>query len=256
MRWFLHSFLKGVQHFLKAKKRHGVHSPLVYQLMDKDLIAPLPESLKAIREYRKNLSKSDEKWMPVDYGAGSRSLIRNLGDAVRNAASDAKKGEFLCRWTMRFQPKYILELGTHVGIGSAYLLEGCPEAQLFSIEGDPFLYRKSEGWLKRYGNRVSLYNGSFQEHLQNVLPLHKWDLVVIDGHHQGTALLQYFELILPYLSDDAWIIMDDIHWSPDMSDAWKEIINDTKNKLTLDFFQFGVYGHAPRFQKEHFILRY
>ena len=256
MRWFWHSFFKGVQHFLKAQKRHGVHSPLVYQLMDKDLIAPLPESLKAIREYRRNLSKSNEKWMSVDYGAGSRSPTRNLGDAVSKATSDAKKGEFLCRWTMRFQPKYILELGTHVGIGSAYLLEGCREAQLFSIEGDPFLYGKSADWLKQYGDRVTLYNGSFQEHLRNVLPLHEWDLVVIDGHHQGAALLQYFELILPHLSENAWVIMDDIHWSPDMSKAWQRIIDESDKKLTLDFFQYGIYGHAIRYQKEHFVLKF
>ena len=241
---------------MKAQKRHGVHSPLVYQLMDKDLIATLPESLKAIREYRRNLSKSNEKWMPVDFGAGSRSPTRNLGDAVRKATSDAKKGEFLCRWTMRFQPKYILELGTHVGIGSAYLLEGCPEAQLFSIEGDPFLYRKSADWLKRYGDRVKLYNGSFQEHLKDILPLRQWDMVLIDGHHQGTALLRYFEMILPHLNENAWVILDDIHWSPDMSEAWRRIINESEKKLTLDFFQYGIYCHAVRYQKEHFMLRY
>jgi predicted O-methyltransferase YrrM len=256
MRFFWHSLQQGARHFFKAQKRHGVHSPLVYQLMDKDLVAPLPAGLKVIQEYRKNLSKSKEKWMPVDYGAGSRSPTRNLGDAVRKATSDAYKGEFLCRWTMRFQPKFILELGTHVGIGSAYLLEGCPEAQLFSIEGDPFLYGKSADWLKRYGQRVHLFNGSFDEQLKEILPIHRWDLVVIDGHHQGDALLKYFGLILPHLSQDAWVIMDDIHWSPDMTEAWCEIVSNANHLLTLDFLHWGAYGHTQRFQKEHFNLKY
>lgn len=256
MRWYWHSLVRGVQHFFKSQKRHGVHSPLVYQLMDKDLLEPLPESVNVIQAHRKWLSGSQEKWTPVDFGAGSRSRTRHLGDAVRKATSDVRKGQFLCRWVMRFQPKYVLELGTHVGIGSAYLLEGCNQAQLYSVEGDPFLHDKSADWLKQYGQRVHLFNGAFDEQLNEILPIHRWDLVVIDGHHQGDALLRYFEMILPHLSQDAWVIMDDIHWSPDMSEAWQRIINESESKLTLDFFQFGVYGHSKRHQKEHFILRY
>lgn len=256
MRWYWHSFLKGVHHFFVARERHGVHSPLVYQLMDKDLKIPLPSRLQRIQSHRKFLSTSNEQWEAIDFGAGSRSTTKNLGHAVRKACSDEKKGAFLYRWSHRFQPKFTLELGTHVGLGSAYLLEGCPETQLYTIEGDPFLYQKSLDWLKQYGNRVHSFNGAFDVVLKDVLPMHRWDLVVIDGHHEGEALLRYLHSILPHLNDDAWVIMDDVHWSPDMSAAWNEVVESSQSRLTLDFFQFGVYGHTARHQKEHFLLRY
>jgi predicted O-methyltransferase YrrM len=256
MRFFWHSVQQGIQHFFKAKKRHGVHSPLVYQLMDRDLVVPLPEDLHKIESYRRDRMQSKETWTPCDYGAGSRTATSTLGEAVAKASSHEKKGGFLYRWVNRFQPKHILELGTHIGVGTAYLLEGNREAELHSIEGDPFLHQKAAQWLLPYGDRVTLHCGSFDEQLQNIVGNQKWDLVVIDGHHEGEALLRYFTLILPNLSQDAWVIMDDIHWSPDMTAAWQEIISNTNPVLTLDFLHWGVYGHSPRLQREHYDLRY
>ncbi len=256
MRFFWHSLQQGARHFFKAQKRHGVHSPLVYQLMDRDLVAPLPKELSKIASHRQVMMQSQETWLPCDYGAGSRTATSTLGEAVAKASSHEKKGSFLFRWVQRFRPQHILELGTHIGIGTAYLLEGNREASIHSIEGDPFLHQKAAQWLTPYGDRVTLHCGSFDEQLQKVMVKQKWDLVVIDGHHEGQALLRYFSMILPHLSQDAWVIMDDIHWSPDMTYAWKQIVSNANHMLTMDFLQWGVYGHTSRLQKEHFVLRY
>lgn len=256
MRFLWHNIKQRIIYSARAIGRHGVHSPLVYQLIDQDLKVELPQVLDHIEEHRRDLLSSNLTWTPLDLGAGSRKQARNLGEAVKRATSHKDKGAFLFRWVNRFQPKSILELGTHVGISSAYLLSGCSSSQLTTIEGDPFLHQNAKDFLTRFGNRVDVVLGNFDDVLQQILPTKKWDLVVIDGNHKGEALLRYFNQILPHLSSDAWVLMDDIHWSPDMTNAWEEIVKKSPNKLTLDFFQWGAYLHTERNQKEHFTLRY
>ncbi len=256
MRFFWHSLKQRGLHLVRAVGRHGVHSPLVYQLIDKDLNIPISREIDFIEAHRQKLISSSTSWEPIDLGAGSRMNIRNLGEAVKNATSHKGKGAFLFRWVKRFQPSAILELGTHVGISAAYLLSGHPESNLTTIEGDPFLHQNAKEFLSKFGNRFDLIQGNFDEILPQILPTKKWDLVIIDGNHRGVALTKYFHQIIPHLNENAWVLMDDIHWSPDMTQAWNEIVENCGSKLTLDFFQWGAYLHSERNQKEHFLLRY
>lgn len=254
MRFFGHMLQRRCLHAWKAVGRHGVHSPLVYGLIDRDLKTPLPREVQEIEKHRISMLSSKETWQAQDLGAGSRLTNKTLGQAVQSATSTPKKGAFLFRLVNRFQPKNILELGSHVGIGSAYLLSGNREAYLTTIEGDPFLHQRAQEYLQSISNKVTAIQGNFDEVLPRVLPQHKWDLVVIDGNHRGEALLRYFEWVLPHLNENAWVLMDDIHWSPDMSEAWQQLVTHCGNRLTLDFFQWGAYLHAARNQKEHFLL--
>jgi predicted O-methyltransferase YrrM len=256
MLFFWHSIQTRWKHLRLAKGRHGTHSPLVYRLMDQDLKIPLPDEIKQIEDQRKRWMQSSEKWEPLDYGAGSRATVKSLGNAVKHASSHPKKGAFLYRWVNRFQPQNILELGTNVGVSAAYMLMANEPSRITTLEGDPFLLKKSAELLGKFQSRVETVQGNFDETLGAVLPQKKWDLVVIDGNHRGEALRRYFYQILPHLSEDAWVIMDDIHWSPDMSSAWEDLVKDPNLMLTMDFYQWGIYGHRPRFNKEHFILKY
>ena len=54
------------------------------------------------------------------------------------------------------------------------------------------------------------------------------DLFFNDGHHDRDAVINYFEKVLPYLSKNAVIVIDDISWSPGMKSAWMEIENDPR----------------------------
>lgn len=256
MRFVGHTIQRRLHHAWKAVGRHGVHSPLVYQLIDRDLKRPLPIELKDIERYRSSLLSSKLTWQSQDLGAGSRMKIRTLGEAVKSATSGKNKGAFLYRWVSRFQPQSILELGTHVGISAAYLLSGNREAHLTTIEGDPFLHQQAQNYLQSVSSNAITIQGNFDDILPEVLPSKKWDLVVIDGNHRGEALKKYFADILPHLNENAWVLMDDIHWSPDMTAAWETLVDQCGNKLTLDFYQWGAYCHIPRNQKEHFLLRY
>jgi predicted O-methyltransferase YrrM len=257
MKWF-HAVHQRLLHFCRAKERHGVHSPLIYQLMEKDLRVEVPSSIEIIEHYRKQLLQETIEWSAQDYGAGSRlKQTKSLSTSVQRASSNRKKGAFLFRWSQRFQPSVILELGTHVGIGTGYLHLGHPSAELVTMEGDPFLAERAKRFFNENKWEIKAMVGTFEEQLKIFLsqpPL--IDLVIIDGHHQKTATLQYLEIIGRHVNEGGWILIDDIHWSKEMTEAWDSIVQDERYLLTLDFFQYGAIYFGKRNQKEHFVLKW
>ena len=68
------------------------------------------------------------------------------------------------------------------------------------------------------------------------------------------ATLDYFEALLPTISNDSVWIFDDIHWSTDMEEAWEIIKNHPKVSVTIDTFQWGIVFFRAEQEKEHFII--
>ena len=108
----------------KAKNRHGVHSPFVYELLDKVVYDKTDFSeYKAVETIRKQLLSRADEIEITDLGAGSTvnsSNRRKVADIAKNSAKGGKWGELLFRLVRRFEPETMIELGTSLGIGSLY----------------------------------------------------------------------------------------------------------------------------------------
>ena len=63
------------------------------------------------------------------------------------------------------------------------------------------------------------------------------------GHHDGDATVRYFEDILPFLSEGAILLCDDISWYEEMKRAWESIRIHKRVKTSLDL---GVVGLCVR----------
>ena len=94
--------------------------------------------------------------------------------------------------------------------------------------------------------------GNFRDVLQEVLEdLAPLDFVFLDGDHEESATLSYFERIVPFLSESALIVFDDISWSQGMARAWKVIAGDQRVKISVDLSKLGacvVTNHLKRKQ--------
>jgi predicted O-methyltransferase YrrM len=66
-----------------------------------------------------------------------------------------------------------------------------------------------------------------------------YNLIYFDGNHSKKATLAYFDLLLPAIDNDSVWIFDDIHWSPEMEEAWNNIKSHPQVKVTIDTFQWG-----------------
>ena len=258
----LHEFKYGVLHFLQSKQRHGVHSPFVYEFMDKVMHLPLPnEAESAIERRRAELKKRDIHFERIDLGAGSRKGVRNasnLAKVVSDAASNAKEARAIANFCKYIRAKKIIELGSNVGIGTSYISSANPEAELHSIEGDPFLSDVAKESIQALvpNHFVTIHTGSFEDELPRLLShLQEIDVLFIDGNHRKNPTLNYVHWALPFLSDDAAIIVDDIYWSREMTEAWNTICALPNFNLALDFFHFGIIQKTRRKEKEYFKLR-
>jgi hypothetical protein len=82
-------------------------------------------------------------------------------------------------------------------------------------------------------------------------------LLFIDGNHRKDATIRYVKQAMPKTHNDSIIVLDDIHWSEEMDEAWEEIKKLTEVKVSIDLFQFGIlFFRQEHKQKEDYILKF
>jgi len=241
------------------KGGHGIHSPFVF-----DLHTSVIESDKQYYSYEimddiRYTLLSDKSEIKInDLGAGSKKLksdTRKLADVVRVSSIKPKYGRLLFRLVNYFQPQNILELGTCVGIGTAYMAHALRRANIYTIEGCANLSKIAGEVFKVYKlQNIKQIIGNFDDVLPQVLTqMQRVDFVFVDGNHQREAMLRYFNQILPYTHEKTVMIFDDIHWSEGTKLAWEEIKHHPRTTLTINIFQMGMVFFRPENkQKEHF----
>jgi predicted O-methyltransferase YrrM len=244
-----------IKYRLNAKYLHGIHSPFVYKFMSEGMnIQIKKEQQTEIQKFIES-SKSNNKEIQVkDYGAKSKKLKsqRTVSQIFKTSSSFGKNALLLYRLSNYFKPKYILELGTSIGVGTLHLHLGHPESKIVSIEGCPQTHDLSRQNLQR--ENIKLINKTFYDHIKS-LNHELFDLIFIDGHHDGEALKYYLQLLKKHTHNDTIIVLDDIRWSDSMLDAWKELIKEKDFHLSMDFFRMGILVKRQQQEKEHFILK-
>src|SRR5690606_22646601 len=99
--------------------------------------------------------------------------------------------------------------------------------------------------------------GSFRSRLPEVLQkIDRLDLAFIDGHHAKDPTLDHFDQCLARAHNDTVFVLDDIHWSRGMEEAWEAIKSRPEVTVTIDLYQMGIVFLRTEQAKEHFVLRY
>ena len=248
---------------LKSKLKHGVHSPLVYNLVEDVLLDKRKfHAFDVIEGARKNLLINKNELSVTDYGAGSKkqkNKKRVVGDIAKNATVPVKYGKLLFRLANFYKPKVLLELGTSLGIGTSYIASGKNrDAILTTVEGDEGIFNISQQVQKalKLENVVGI-NSQFDNFLEEYIDQNPViDFVYVDGNHTQEATLKYFNLLKSQMSDNGLIIFDDIYWSDGMKKAWSVIKNDNAISSTVDLFKFGLVYFRKKHAKENFYIRF
>ena len=254
--------IKSYLKFLwKSKNEHAVHSPFVFHLLTKCFYdkKPKPE-YSILKEYRNSLLENKNTIDVTDFGAGSKvfkSNTRRIDKIAKTAGITKKRSELLFRITNYFQPDSILEIGTSLGLATSALALGHPKAKTITLEGCPETSRIAQSHLQKFNiNNVELIATEFSTYFKTQNPKPKTqNLIYFDGNHSKKATLDYFELLLPTITNETLWIFDDIHWSKDMEEAWKIIKNHPKVSVTIDTFQWGLVFFRREQPKEHFVIR-
>lgn len=244
---------------LKSQNQHGVHSPFVYNLVTKCFYDRSKyKDYEVIKKYRNQLISNNEIIEIEDFGSGSkkfRTNNRKISSFSKTSGASIKKAFLLFRLANYFNSKNILELGTALGMATFALAVSNKNVKITTIEGSKNLADFTIQILKNYNiANVELINNQFKYALP-ALKKCTWDLIFVDGHHDKTATINYFEMLLPSLHNDTVIIFDDIHWSEEMTVAWKTIIKHSRVTVSIDTFYFGLVFFRKEQTKEHFYIR-
>lgn len=251
-----------LRHFSSAKTRHGVHSPFVYRLVDEVVYdSSSKKSYDTIEKLRQQLLIDNRTITITDLGAGSHvnnNKRKQIKELAKNALKPAKLAQLIYRLAHDISPKNIIELGTCLGITTAYLAKAAPKANVITIEGCPETALIAAENLHQLGiNNVELITGNFDELLPQLIDKEeKLDFIFIDGNHRKDATLNYFNWCLPKLSPNSLMIFDDIYWSKGMKEAWQLIKDHPQVTVTVDLFWIGLVFVRPGQVKEHFKIKF
>ena len=256
---------KFIQYYFSASngRGHGIHSPFVFDFVT-NVLNDTREfyPYESIESVRRQLLIDNTLIEMEDFGAGSVQQFkkqRSIGSIARHAAKSKKLSQLLFRIVHYYQPKIILELGTSLGISSAYMAAANPGARVISIEG-----ASSVATLARHHHKflqiqnVEVRTGQFDDILPVTLQeLLRVDLAFIDGNHRLEPTVQYFEQLLSKTTPQSILIFDDIHWSKEMEESWRIIKKHQAIAASIDLFFIGIILFRPEFKsKQEFTIRF
>ena len=193
----------------------------------------------------------------MDFGAGSRlKNSRKISSIARYGISSKKDCLFLLGIANIINANTLLELGTSLGISTAYLASSNHLKSIYTFEGNEPLANMSSKLFDRLDiKHVQLIKGDIDCTLPKALDkIEKLDLVIIDANHTRKALLKYYGLLKTRLSEFGVIVVDDISWSTDMYRGWKKIISFPEVTLSLEFLNKGLLFFKKGIQKQRYVL--
>lgn len=256
-----HIFKSYLKFLWKSTNAHGVHSPFVFDLVWKCFYDKKNyEAYKILEDYRNSLLQNKNTIEVTDFGAGSRvfkSNTRSINQIAKNAGISSKDAQLLFRLVNYFQPEKILEIGTSLGLATSALAQN-NFAEITTLEGCPntMAIAKNQLQLLPFENKINFVVTEFESYLRTLnLKPQTLNLIYFDGNHSKEATLNYFELLLPTISNETVWIFDDIHWSVGMEEAWEVIKKHPKVTVTIDTFQWGFVFFRKEQVKEDFIIR-
>jgi predicted O-methyltransferase YrrM len=251
-------------------KGHGIHSPFVFDFVKNVLNDKRKyDCYRQIENLRGELLRDESSIRVEDFGAGSsimRSNERKIEHIARSSLKNKKFAQLLFRIIKYYKPGNILELGTSLGITTAYMASAFTKVSgdskspdTFTLEGSKNIAAVAQNNFEKLNlKNIKLIQGNFDDTLPGILSqIKNIDLGFVDGNHRKQPTLNYFYQLLSHSTDSTILIFDDIHWSKEMEEAWKEIQQHASVTLSIDLFFIGLIFFKKDFKAtQHFTIRF
>jgi predicted O-methyltransferase YrrM len=245
----------------RHKKGRGIHPPFAYRIIREVIygVDPDIEGLGRIEQHRQDLLKMTGSIMVEDFGAGSRRGLdreRRICDLVKHTAISQKRGRLLARLVCHMKPSTMIELGTGAGLASLYLSLGNPAGQVVTCEGSGEIAVLARMGIEKLGiENIDIRTGLFTELLPGLLNhAGEESFVFIDGDHRGDSLISYFDRIVATGHRRMVVVLDDIHWSRSMYQAWRKIVRLSEISLSIELYNTGIVFLDETIQQDHFVV--
>jgi predicted O-methyltransferase YrrM len=232
-----------------------LREPLAYLVGGSPLTPPEQAVVARVERVRAALAAADgtvsvlpspEGYRPRGAGdprpAPGRAATASLAAIATTASVHPYWGAFLHRTASAAGARTMLELGGCAGISGCYLA-AAPRCERFvTVEGSPELAAIARRSLADAGCDGDVVHDLFDAALDRLLPTFAdvIDLVHVDGQHERQATLHYFHRVAPHIRPGGLIVFDDIHWTPGMEAAWRQIQREPGIAWAVDVGRYGV----------------
>ena len=268
----------------------GVHSPYLFEwvrmvMMDKNAYYIWGE----IERCREKMLRDERELEFVDYGSAikSRSLengseavcrleyrdTRRVRDIARRSLAKRKYAQMLSRlvnwlgashrlengsgtaYSLEFRGLTIVELGTSLGVTTAYMAAMDSRNRVVTFEGcEAVANIAKENWKALNINNIECRIGKIDVE-QLAGDIEHLDVAFIDANHTYEGTCKYFDVLAGKVREKSVIVVDDIHYSEEMEKAWKAICADERVTSTIDLYQMGLVFFDKHYWKRHYTMR-
>ena len=259
----LFRLLRYCKHRLLAynSKGEGIHSPYLFYLVRMVTCDENAYYVWHDIERRRALLLQDETHIHVkDFGTGNaRPADRSVHEIASGSLERTEIAQLFFRWIVFIsrnaeRPMEIVELGTSLGITTAYLATANTANRVTTFEGCPAIGKIAEGtWQALDLHHIQLVKGNIDDTLAEHLPK-QLDFAFVDANHTQEATLRYVEMLLTHIHEKTIIFIDDIHYSKEMEQAWNTLQCLPQVTTTMDFFHAGALFFDPHYLKKHYCL--
>jgi predicted O-methyltransferase YrrM len=249
-----------IKYKLSNKGKHQIHSPFVFDFVSNCLKIGITENDKSlIRLYENSLKRNNQEIEIQDFGAGSKKMTnkRKISKIYKTVSAKGVYAKLLYQLNKHYLFENVLEFGTSLGVGTLHLALGNQNSNIITVDA----CKNTSDFAQENLNNLAIQNVNF---LRNTFydfllaikgETIKFDLIYIDGHHDGEALQYYWKELAKHIHEETLIILDDIRWSESMLVAWNKIIENENYHLTMDLFRMGIISKRPKQAKEHFVIK-
>ncbi len=251
-----------LKYLLHARNEHWLHSPFVFDFYTKVLKDKTEyPSYAAIEDLRKQLLNDNRIINVCDFGAGAKankSSQRTVGDIARKSLKRPSLAQLFFRIIKFYDYKNTIDLGTSLGLTTAYLANEILDSQVFSFEGCAETARIAQGNFDKLSlHNIEIIVGNIDETLPEKLKeIPSIDFVFFDANHRYEPTIRYFEQCLAQAHEGSCFVFDDIYWSGEMKAAWQTIQNHEAVTVSIDLFWVGIVFFRKKQSKQHFVLKF
>ena len=242
----------------RHRRGFGVQSPFVFRLLNFVVFEDLPYyAYDSVERLRRSLLESDERVYVEDCGTG-RSGVRAVSDIACKSLESPKYGQLLFRLVNYFRPRTILELGTSLGVTTLYLALPSSGTRVVTIEGAAKVADIARGNFVQMGvENVAVVVRNIDGCLEDVVEgLGVLDFVYIDANHTRESVLRYFDICAKGFTGRSVVVLDDIHYSRGMEEAWNVLKRREDVRVSIDLFHVGLLLFEESLPKQDYVVAF
>lgn len=241
-------YWRYLQYLIRSKHRKGfgVHSPFMFYFITKVIEEKLPfYRFAQLRSLRRILAKSTKEV------SGKR-----MSAWVKEEMSEAYL-QMLFRFVHALKPNTMVEMGTSIGLTSAYLATPNTKARLLTVGNDAELMKLAAMNLQKVGaDHVQLFESGWNEAKNVWREVDCCDFLFFSSKFPAEYVRDVWDQGASKMTDAAVVVMADIYRDKERMDVWQELQKCEKVRVCLDLHHYGLLFFDEKLQRESYNLFY